>query len=68
MEGPAVLSGGTHTPSKARHLLNVYGTTKVKSCPDKQLLFSNYSLWKHRPPCHPDRSAAQWRDLRFAHP
>jgi hypothetical protein len=23
-------------------------------------------LWeRHLPPCHPDRSAAQWRDLRF---
>jgi hypothetical protein len=23
-------------------------------------------FWKrHSPPCHPDRSAAQWRDLRF---
>ena len=28
------------------------------------LLFSNNSLWKHRPSlCHLDRSAAQWRDL-----
>ena len=26
-------------------------------------------LWKHRPPlCHLDRSAAQWRDLRFSGP
>ena len=33
---------------------------------EKQLPFSNYSPWKHRPPpCHPDRSEAQWRDLRF---
>jgi hypothetical protein len=33
---------------------------------EKRLLFSNYSLWKHRTPlCHLDRSAAQWRDLRF---
>jgi hypothetical protein len=33
---------------------------------EKRLLFSNYSPWKHCPPlCHPDRSAAQWRDLRF---
>jgi hypothetical protein len=31
---------------------------------EKRLLFSNYSAWKHRPPpCHLDRSAAQWRDL-----
>jgi hypothetical protein len=30
------------------------------------VLFSNYSPRKHRPPfCHLDRSAAQWRDLRF---
>jgi hypothetical protein len=30
---------------------------------------SNLTLWK-RPlsPCHPDRSAAQWRDLRFSGP
>jgi hypothetical protein len=34
---------------------------------EKRLLFSNYSPWKrHLSPCHPDRSAAQWRDLRFA--
>jgi hypothetical protein len=33
---------------------------------ENQLPFSNYSPRKHRPPpCHPDRSAAQWRDLRF---
>jgi hypothetical protein len=31
---------------------------------EKQILFSNYSLWKHRPSlCHLDRSAAEWRDL-----
>ena len=36
---------------------------------EKRLLFSNYSPWKHRPPlCHLDRSAAQWRDLRFSGP
>ena len=36
---------------------------------EKQLLFSNDSVWKHRPPlCHLDRSAAQWRDLRFSGP
>ena len=23
---------------------------------------------KHPPPCHPDRSEAQWSDLRFTHP
>jgi len=29
---------------------------------EKRLLF----LWiRHPSPCHPDRSAAQWRDLRF---
>jgi hypothetical protein len=29
-------------------------------------LFSSRSLWKRRPTlCHLDRSAAQWRDLRF---
>jgi len=34
---------------------------------ENQLPFSNCSTWKHRPPpCHPDRSAAQWRDLRFS--
>jgi hypothetical protein len=34
---------------------------------EKRLLFSHYSPWKHRPPlCHLDRSAAQWRDLRFS--
>jgi hypothetical protein len=33
---------------------------------EKQLPFSNDSLWKRPPPpCHPDRSEAQWRDLRF---
>jgi hypothetical protein len=33
---------------------------------EKRLLFSNYSPWKRHPsPFHPDRSAAQWRDLRF---
>jgi len=33
---------------------------------ENQLPFGNYSPWKHRPPlCHPDRSVAQWRDLRF---
>jgi len=33
---------------------------------EKRPLFSNYSPWKHRPfLCHLDRSAAQWRDLRF---
>jgi hypothetical protein len=33
---------------------------------ENRLLSSNYSSWKHRPSlCHPDRSAAQWRDLRF---
>ena len=31
---------------------------------EKQLLFSNYSPWKHHSPlCHLDRSEAQWRDL-----
>jgi hypothetical protein len=36
---------------------------------EKRLLFSNYSPWKHRPTlCHLDRSAAQWRDLRFSGP
>ena len=36
---------------------------------ERRLLFSNYSAWKHRPPlCHLDRSAAQWRDLRFFRP
>jgi hypothetical protein len=35
----------------------------------KPILFSNYSLWKHRLPlCHLDRSEAQWRDLRFSGP
>jgi hypothetical protein len=33
---------------------------------EKQLLSSNDSPWKPRPlACHPDRSEAQWRDLRF---
>ena len=33
---------------------------------EKRLLFSNYSLRKRPSPlCHLDRSAAQWRDLRF---
>ena len=28
---------------------------------ENQLVFSNDSPWKHRPPpCHLDRSAAQW--------
>ena len=36
---------------------------------EKRLLFSNNCRWKHRPPlCHLDRSAAQWRDLRFSGP
>jgi hypothetical protein len=36
---------------------------------EKRLLFSNYSPWKRRPPlCHLDRSAAEWRDLRFDGP
>jgi hypothetical protein len=34
---------------------------------EKQLLFSNYCPWTHRPTlCHLDRSEAQWRDLRFS--
>jgi hypothetical protein len=34
---------------------------------EKKLLTSNESPWKRRPPpCHPDRSEAQWRDLRFS--
>jgi hypothetical protein len=34
---------------------------------EKRLLFSNYSPWKrHLSACHPERSAAQWRDLRFS--
>jgi hypothetical protein len=34
---------------------------------EKQLLFSNYCPWTHRPTlCHLDRSEAQWRDLRSA--
>jgi hypothetical protein len=33
---------------------------------ENQLPFSNYCRWKRRPPlCHLDRSAAEWRDLRF---
>ncbi len=33
---------------------------------EKRLLFSNDCRWRHWPPlCHLDRSAAQWRDLRF---
>jgi hypothetical protein len=33
------------------------------------VLISYYSPRKHRPPlCHLDRSAAQWRDLRFDGP
>jgi hypothetical protein len=33
---------------------------------EKRLLFSDYCPSKHRPSlCHLDRSAAQWRDLRF---
>jgi hypothetical protein len=36
---------------------------------EKRLLFSNYSPWKHRSPlCHLDRSATEWRDLRFSGP
>jgi hypothetical protein len=36
---------------------------------EKRLLFNSYSPWKHRPSlCHLDRSAAQWRDLRFNGP
>ena len=36
---------------------------------EKRLLSTNDSAWKHRPPlCHLDRSAAQWRDLRFSGP
>ena len=36
---------------------------------EKRLLFSNDCRWRHRPPlCHLDRSAAQWRDLRFSGP
>jgi hypothetical protein len=34
---------------------------------EKQLLFNNHRPGKRRPPlCHLDRSAAQWRDLRFS--
>src|SRR6202020_1803891 len=33
---------------------------------EKRVLFSKYCCWKRRPLlCHLDRSAAQWRDLRF---
>jgi hypothetical protein len=33
---------------------------------EKRLLFSNYSPWRHRSSlCHLDRSAGEWRDLRF---
>jgi hypothetical protein len=36
---------------------------------EKQLLFSNYCPWRHRPLlCHLDRSEAKWRDLRFDAP
>src|SRR5271156_1283331 len=36
---------------------------------EKRLLYSNDCRWRHRPPlCHLDRSAAQWRDLRFSGP
>jgi hypothetical protein len=29
----------------------------------------NCSEWKRHPPlCHPDRSAAKWRDLQFSRP
>ena len=36
---------------------------------EKRVLFSSYRCWKRRPPlCHLDRSAAQWRDLRFNGP
>ncbi len=36
---------------------------------EKRLLFSNDCRWRHRPPlCHLDRSAAQWRDVRFSGP
>jgi hypothetical protein len=36
---------------------------------EKRLLFSYYCPWKHDPPpCHRDRSEAQWRDLRFSGP
>jgi hypothetical protein len=36
---------------------------------EKRLLFSDYCPSKHRPSlCHLDRSAAQWRDLRFSGP
>ena len=30
---------------------------------EKRLLLSGTAI---PPPCHPDRSAAQWRDLRFS--
>jgi hypothetical protein len=33
---------------------------------EKQLLFSNYSPWKHRPPlCHLDRSAPGFPTSRY---
>ena len=32
---------------------------------EKRLTFSGAAI---PPPCHPDRSAAQWRDLRFGGP
>src|SRR5580658_7750695 len=36
---------------------------------EKRLLFRNYCPGKRCPPlCHLDRSAAQWRDLRFSGP
>jgi len=43
----------------------------LSSRPEKSWAFSSPKLmksgfWKRDlPPCHPDRSAAQWRDLRF---
>jgi hypothetical protein len=34
---------------------------------EKRLLFSSHCPRRHHPsPCHPDRSVAQWRDLRFS--
>jgi hypothetical protein len=42
---------------------------RPNQCSEKRLSFSNYSPWKRRPTlCHLDRSAAQWRDLRFSGP
>src|SRR5580658_1176772 len=36
---------------------------------EKRHLFTNDRRWRHRPPlCPLDRSAAQWRDLRFSGP